>query len=140
MLVARELVLAARCPRHHVAVRVAHHDQQGAAETTRGHLDARERIVRQGVGADAHDVEFAEADVEDVLGSDPRVGAREHDGQRLLAVRQRLAATCREVGRGPAVAEETTVTTLEQSKGHVWRHRRRDGPGRDLLFGLRWGR
>ena len=62
------------------------------AEALDGKLDAADLRRGDDVARDPDDEEIAKALVEDDLGRDARVGAAEHDGERLLPIGQGATA------------------------------------------------
>src|ERR1051325_3174335 len=107
-------------------------------EALGGELDAADLRGSDDIAGDADHEQVAEPLVEDDLRRDPRIGAAEHDRERLLAVRElgapRLAQECLDAAHVGHEAEVSFAQTVEcfarrDHGSHRWdpgaNHRRR---------------
>jgi len=99
---------------------MANHDNERGVEVFDGVFDTADRVVIEDVARVAEDEEIAKALVEKELGGDARVGAGEHDRERLLAGGE-LGATVRGLVRMAGLAgDEAGVTGQEALEGVGW--------------------
>jgi hypothetical protein len=111
------------------------HDQSGI-ESCRAELDAPDLRRRDDVARNPDDEQVSETLVEHDLGRNPRIGAAENDGERLLLIGQLGAsADLRHVGP-PNAGGKPQIAVAEPLKRFArWNHDRRSSAGVVWVFG-----